>query len=75
MAETVTGWSPSDLIGQHFAKVCLPAYVAPIEERVRRFLAGEKLPSTFEVECRRKDGGIVFLEMRNRPFYNADGTR
>ena len=73
IAEKVLGWSLNEIIGQHFRKVCVPVYVQPIEDRVRRFLAGEKLPSTFELECWRKDGGRVPFEMRNRPMYTQDG--
>src|SRR5262245_21483497 len=43
--EATLGWSRQELIGQHYRKFVTPASVAIGEERTRRFLAGERLPS------------------------------
>jgi PAS domain S-box-containing protein len=74
-AEAISGWSRQELIGQSVAKMLTPASFALGQERVRRSLAGERLPKLFELEALRKDGTIVplegwarfILDRRNRP--------
>ena len=66
-AERLLGWSKAELQGQHVQKVATAASVLIAEERTRRFLVGEKLPSSlFEAELMRKDGTIVPVEARTR---------
>src|SRR3989442_14243185 len=73
-AELMVGWSREELIGQHVRKVATPASVALADERARRFLAGEKLPSsTFEAELVRKDGSVVPVEARTRAICDKEG--
>lgn len=72
-AEALLGWSRNELIGKHFRAVNTPASIARVEERTRRFLAGEKLTSNLEVEVIRKDGSVVLLECRTRPMADKDG--
>ncbi|HKA55859.1 MAG TPA: PAS domain S-box protein, partial [Candidatus Binatia bacterium] len=73
-AEQLFGWSRAELIGQHASVVATPASVALAEERTRRFLAGERLPSsTFEAELIRKDGCLMVVEARTRTIRNAAG--
>lgn len=73
-AEHLLGWSREELLGQHVSKFATPASVALVEERARRFLAGEKLPSaTFEAELVRKDGQIVPVEARTRAIRDSGG--
>src|SRR5262245_36363358 len=56
-AERLLGWSRAELIGQSYHTVVTPASMALVDERTRRFLAGEKLPSSlFEIELVSKDG-------------------
>ena len=43
------------------------------EERTRRFLTGDHLPSIFETEMMRKDGNVVPVEARTRPIRDKDG--
>lgn len=71
--EVLLGWSREEVIGQHYRKFVAPASVVLGEERTRRFLAGEHLPSIFEGEMVRRDGRVVPVEVRTRPVRNADG--
>jgi PAS domain S-box-containing protein len=71
--EALLGWSREELIGQHYRKFVTPASVAVGEERTRRFLAGERLPSIFEGEHVAKDGRVVPVEVRTRPICNHAG--
>src|SRR5439155_558277 len=73
-AELMVGWSREELIGQHVHKVATPASVALADERARRFLAGEKLPSsTFEADLVCKDGSVVPVEARTRAIRDKEG--
>jgi PAS domain S-box-containing protein len=71
--EVMVGWSREELIGQHYRKFVTPASVALGEERTRRFLAGERLPSIFEGEHVGKDGRVVPVEVRTRPIRDRAG--
>lgn len=72
-AEVLLGWSREEMIGQHVRKVATPASVALAEDRIRRFLAGEKLPPTFEADLIRKDGGLVPVEAWTRVIRDPRG--
>ena len=66
-AERMLGWPREELLGQHISRVAPPASVALAEERARRFLVGERPPSsTFEAELVHKDGSIIPIEARTR---------
>ena len=71
--EVMTGWSRGELIGQHYRKVAPTAYAALGDERTRRALAGETLPSIFEVEVVCKDGRVVPVEARTRFIHDKEG--
>jgi PAS domain S-box-containing protein len=71
--EIMLGWSREELIGQHYRKLATPASLALAEERTRKALAGEKLPSIFELEFMRKDGSVVPIEARARFIRNQEG--
>ena len=71
--EAMLGWSREDLIGQHYRKFVTPASVAQGEERTRRFVAGEQIPSIFEGEQLGKDGRVVPVEARTRPIRDRMG--
>src|SRR6185369_17708825 len=74
-AERMLGWSRDELLGQHVRMVATPSSVALAEKRARRFLAGEKLPSSaFEVELVRKDGRSILAEARTRIIRDEEGT-
>src|SRR5215510_4057205 len=70
--EVMLGWSREALIGQHYRKFVAPASVVLGEERTRRFLAGDRLPSIFEAEMMHKDGRIVPVEARTRPIRDKE---
>ncbi len=61
-AERLVGWSREELIGQPMSRVMTPASAALGAERIRRGLAGERLPPTFELEAMRKDGTVIPVE-------------
>jgi PAS domain S-box-containing protein len=65
-AELLLRYSREEMIGRHVSKVATPVSVALAEERARRWLAGETLPSIFEAELVRKDGSVVPVEARTR---------
>jgi PAS domain S-box-containing protein len=60
--EKTLGWSRDELIGHSIARIVTPASVEHGQERVRRALAGEKLPKIFELEAVRRDGTLVPAE-------------
>jgi PAS domain S-box-containing protein len=60
--EKTLGWSRDELIGQNISLIVTPASVELGQERVRRALAGEKLPKIFELEAIRRDGMLVPAE-------------
>jgi PAS domain S-box-containing protein len=73
--ERMVGRSREEIIGQPAQKMASPASTALIEERTRRFLAGDKPPSsTFEIELIHKDGHIVPTEARTRAIRDRQGN-
>jgi PAS domain S-box-containing protein len=72
--EKLLGWSREELIGQDYYQVLTPAGIALAEERACRLQAGEKIPSIFEHEFRRKDGSTVLVEGRIRFIRDQAGT-
>jgi PAS domain S-box-containing protein len=74
-AERMSGWSREEVVGHHVSKIATPASVALVEERTRRFLAGDKpKSSTFEAELIHKDGHIVSVEARTRTIRDRTGN-
>jgi PAS domain S-box-containing protein len=74
-AERMSGWSRDEVVGHHVSKITTPASVALVEERTRRFLAGDKpKSSTFEAELIHKDGHIVPVEARTRAIRDRHGN-
>ncbi|MBI3799147.1 MAG: PAS domain S-box protein [Deltaproteobacteria bacterium] len=71
--EVMLGWSREELIGQHYRKFVPPASVVLGEERTRRFLTGDRLPSIFAAEMMHKDGSVVPVEARTRPIRDNEG--
>lgn len=72
--ESILGWPREALVGQHCAVIFTPAAIALAQERIRRSLAGEKLPKRFEIEAQRQQGGRVILEGWARFIYDANRT-
>ena len=72
--ERLLGWTPQELVGQHYRTVTTPASAARAAERTQRFLAGEKQPALFEAELLGKDGRVVPVEARTRIIRDETGT-
>jgi len=71
--ERAVGWSRDELIGQSVDRIVTPASRAIGDERVRRALAGEKLPKIFELEAVTRDGRVIPFEGWARFIRDADG--
>ena len=70
----LTGWTTDELMGENWQTLVAPVDRERMAERTRRSLAGEKLPSTFEVATLCKDGRVVQLEGRTRTVRTLHGT-
>ncbi len=68
--EEMTGWSRQEVIGRDYRTITPAAFIALTEERTRRALAGERLPSTYEAGIIGKDGSMVAVEARTRFIYD-----
>lgn len=66
--ETITGYSPDELIGRHLSEVLTPASAELSQRMLERKLAGEERTS-YEVDLRAKSGRIVTLEISSRLGY------
>ncbi|NOT57616.1 MAG: PAS domain S-box protein [Deltaproteobacteria bacterium] len=73
-ASVLLGWTRGELVGQSYDKVLTPAARATAEDRTRRYLAGEDMPSIFEAELVRKDGTTIPVEARTRPIHDRQGN-
>ncbi|MBI3796918.1 MAG: PAS domain S-box protein, partial [Deltaproteobacteria bacterium] len=73
-SETLVGGVREEAIGKHFREFLTPAANARMEERFRRFYAGEEIPSVFELELVHKDGSVVPVEVRARFIRDAQGN-
>jgi PAS domain S-box-containing protein len=71
--ERLTGWTREELMGQTWDTLVAPVDRERMAERTRRALAGEKLPSLFEVHTLCKDGRVVPLEGRTRMLRDPFG--
>jgi PAS domain S-box-containing protein len=71
--ERLTGWTRDELIGLNWGVLIAPVDRERMAERTRRALAGEKLPSLFEVRTLCKDERVVPLEGRTRMQRDRDG--
>jgi PAS domain S-box-containing protein len=71
--EKTLGWSRQELIGHSIGLIVTPASVELGQERVRRALAGEKLPKIFELEAVRRDGTLVPTEGWAHFIRDAEG--
>jgi PAS domain S-box-containing protein len=71
--EQALGWSRAELLGANIAKILTPASVEIGRERVRRAVAGEKIPKIFELEAVRRDGTLLPVEGWARFIRDAAG--
>lgn len=72
--EKMLGWSQAELIGEHYVRFLTSYSSSLVEERVSRSLAGERLPSIYELELVRKNGAVVLGETRARMLRDTDGN-
>jgi two-component system, NtrC family, sensor kinase len=70
----LTGWTTDELMGENWQTLVAPVDRERMAERTRRTLAGEKLPSIFEVLTLCKDGRVVQLEGRAQTMRTLHGT-
>ncbi len=71
--EETLRWPREALIGRNIRELITPESFALGEERMRRALAGEKLPKIFGLEAVRRDGSVVPLEGWARLLRDARG--
>src|SRR5205823_7581026 len=71
--EETLQWPREALIGRNIRELITPGSFALGEERMRRVLAGEKLPKIFGLEAIRRDGSVVPLEGWARLLRDAAG--
>jgi PAS domain S-box-containing protein len=71
--ERTVGWSREELIGHNVDRIATPGSVALGHERVRRALAGEKIPKIFELEAVTRDGSVVPFEGWARFIRDPEG--
>jgi PAS domain S-box-containing protein len=64
--ERLSGWSRAELVGRHFGAIMTTDTVAHGTERIRRTLAGERVPATFTSTMVCRDGTEIPLEARAR---------
>jgi PAS domain S-box-containing protein len=72
--ERLTGWTRDELVGRNWQTLVAPVDRERMADRTRRALAGERLPSLFEVHTLCQDGRAVPLEGRTRMVRGAHGT-
>jgi len=70
--EEVTGYTPGDLIGQHFSKVVAPEYLELAIDRFRWGISGEETP-LYEVEILSKDGKRTPIESNVKAILDKEG--
>ncbi|MFS8931273.1 PAS domain S-box protein [Cupriavidus taiwanensis] len=62
--ERVLGYTPSELLGEPFVRILTPESAQVASRHYGQGLAGKENTPFFEVEARRRDGTIVYLEVR-----------
>ena len=63
---TLLGWTPEEMLGQHYSKFLTAASLARMVERERLMNAGVRVPAIYEIEALHKDGGVLPLESHSR---------
>jgi two-component system sensor histidine kinase/response regulator len=63
------GWPPDEFIGRSFGEVVAPDFLALWTERFERRIAdGPEPPGLYPVQFQRRDGTLVWIELRARRF-------
>ena len=63
-----------EIVGKHYSTLLSIPSLGLIEDRIRRFQAGEKMPSLFELELLHHNGATVRVEARTRPITDKNGS-
>ncbi len=63
-----SGYTPEEIEGIHFAQFVHPEDLPLVTERFMARVAGEEVPSGYEIRCLRKNGQIVPLELNSSCF-------
>jgi len=72
--ELMLGKIREEIVGKHYSALLSVSSLALIEDRIRRFQAGEKLPSLFEFELLHHNGTAIPIEARTRAITDKSGT-
>jgi|GEM_PF-799218 len=72
--ELMLGRTREEMIGKHYSMILSISSLALIEDRVRRFQAGEKLYSLFEFGLLHHNGAVIPIEARVRAITDKNGT-
>ena len=73
MAETVTGFSSNELIGEHFIEILSPGYRNKVIDSFKSNLKNKK-PETLEVKIVAKNGVEVPMELNTTMLYDVHGS-
>ena len=72
--ELMLGKNREEVVGKHYSTILSISSLALIEDRIRRFQAGEKMPSLFECELLHRNGSALTIEARVRAINDKNGT-
>ena len=72
--ELMLGRSRENIVGKHYSTILSISSLALIEDRIRRFQAGEKLSSLFEFELLHQQGTTILVEARVRAITDKSGV-
>lgn len=72
--ELMLGRIREEIVGKHYSTILSISSLGLIEDRIRRFQAGEKLPSVFEFELLHHNGTVVPIEARTRAITDKNST-
>jgi PAS domain S-box-containing protein len=72
--EIMLGKIREEIVGKPYSTILSGASLALIEDRMRRFQAGEKLPSLFAFDLLHHNGTPVHIEARVRPINDKNGS-
>lgn len=64
------GYAREDIVGRSWRQFATPASATLVNERIRRVVVKEDVPSVFEIELLHKDGKAVPVEARVRFIHN-----
>lgn len=72
--ELMLGRMREEIVGKHYSTILSISSLGLIEDRIRRFQAGEKLPSLCELELLHHNGSAIRVEARTRAIADKSGA-